>query len=102
MFSPGFRCIHRNSFQVEAQSSIIAPSLDYTVNGNNLEYMISSYSSTISSSPTITSTGSELRPSTEQLQQQQQYTRQNVGANSGLGTDRAVVAAGKEVPQMSW
>uniref|UniRef100_A0A8R1TP52 C2H2-type domain-containing protein n=2 Tax=Onchocerca TaxID=6281 RepID=A0A8R1TP52_ONCVO len=95
--------------QLEAPSSLITSALDYTVNGDNLEYMLSNYSSTISSATSIASTGNEVRPSVaEHLQQQQQYTGQTAGSNS-LRTDDVIVASvatasntGKEIPQVSW
>ncbi|VDN00352.1 unnamed protein product [Onchocerca ochengi] len=94
---------------MEAPSSLITSALDYTVNGDNLEYMLSNYSSTISSATSIASTGNEVRPSVaEHLQQQQQYTGQTAGSNS-LRTDDVIVASvatasntGKEIPQVSW
>ncbi|VDK79034.1 unnamed protein product [Litomosoides sigmodontis] len=94
--------------QLEAPSSLISPELDYAVSGDNLEYMLSNYSSTISSAPSVPPTGNEVRSSVAEHLQQQQYTRQTAGSNA-LRTDDVVVAnvatagnTGKEVPQVSW
>lgn len=93
---------------MEAPSSLITPALDYAVSGDNLEYMLSNYSSTISSVTSVASTGNEVRPSVAEHLQQQQYTGQTTGNNT-LRTDDVVVASvatasntGKEVPQVSW
>ncbi|VDM14379.1 unnamed protein product [Wuchereria bancrofti] len=94
--------------QLEAPSSLITPALDYAVSGDNLEYMLSNYSSTISSAASVASTGNEVRSSVAEHLQQQQYTGQT-GANNTLRTDDVIVASvvatsntGKEVPQVSW
>ncbi|VBB31542.1 unnamed protein product [Acanthocheilonema viteae] len=94
--------------QLEAPSSLITPALDYAVSGDNLEYMLSNYSSTISSAASVASTGNEVRSSVAEHLQQQQYTGQTAGNNT-LRTDDVVVAnvatasnTGKEVPQVSW
>ncbi|EFO27726.2 hypothetical protein LOAG_00757 [Loa loa] len=94
--------------QLEAPSSLITPALDYAVSGDNLEYMLSNYSSTISSVTSVASTGNEIRPSVAEHLQQQHYAGQSAGNNS-LRTDDVVVASvvtasntGKEVPQVSW
>ncbi|CAG9532917.1 unnamed protein product [Cercopithifilaria johnstoni] len=94
--------------QLEAPSSLITSALDYAVSGDNLEYMLSNYSSTISSAASVASTGNEVRSSVAEHLQQQQYTGQTAGNNT-LRTDDVVVASvatasntGKEVPQVSW